>query len=626
MNRLTKQAKKGVLQGIRQILEAFRLNWKLFLGIHIAVNVFSLLVLTPLVTLLMGWLILISGHTALTDEDILFFVLSPAGMIIMLLAGAMYATVVVFQQAAMITVAHSVTSGNAVSISRLVRYLLVKFWPLFRLALHMVGRITLVAGPFLAMSALIYFYFLTEFDINYYLTAKPPAFWWAGGFILLCLLTLTGILLRIFSGWVLALPLLLLDSESPARALNMSRKASVSVRIPIAMTLLALFLINATMLGLVSLLSDLAVDGVVMLAGESLKVMAYLLGGLLVIWLVANIAVTFFGNSVLSLFIIYMLARLVHNPHDKDLDERLVLADPDRSRRVSGITLAGLVLFISLAAGLALSITINRLDIEDNTMVIAHRGASADAPENTLAAMELAITQGADWVELDVQETRDGEVVVIHDSDLKKIGASGLKVFESSLAELQSVDIGSWKDPSFSDQRVPTLQQVLALCKDRINIVIELKYYGKEERLEERVVKLVEDAGMQDQIVVMSLSYPGIQKMKSLRPEWSVGLLASVAIGDITRLEADFFAINATFASRALIKHVHKQNRKVMVWTVNDPISMSAMMSKGVDGIITDKPALAATVRNERAEMGMHERIMIQLASFIGKEPVRPKQ
>jgi glycerophosphoryl diester phosphodiesterase len=288
--------------------------------------------------------------------------------------------------------------------------------------------------------------------------------------------------------------------------------------------------------------------------------------------------------------------------------------------------LAGLVLFISLAAGLALSITINRLDIEDNTMVIAHRGASADAPENTLAAMELAITQGADWVELDVQETRDGEVVVIHDSDLKKIGASGLKVFESSLAELQSVDIGSWKDPSFSDQRVPTLQQVLALCKDRINIVIELKYYGKEERLEERVVKLVEDAGMQDQIVVMSLSYPGIQKMKSLRPEWSVGLLASVAIGDITRLEADFFAINATFASRALIKHVHKQNRKVMVWTVNDPISMSAMMSKGVDGIITDKPALAATVRNERAEMGMHERIMIQLASFIGKEPVRPKQ
>ena len=623
---LTNRAEKGILQGMRHVLEAFRLNWKLFLGIHIAVNVFTLLVLTPLVTLLMGWLILLSGHTALTDEDILFFVLSPVGMIIMLLAGAMYATVVVFQQAAMITAAYNVASGYTVSIPKLGRYLLAKAWPLFRLALHMVGRTTLVATPFLAVSASIYFSFLTEFDINYYLTVRPPVFWWAGGFILLCLLTLTGILLRIFSGWVLALPLLLLDSESPFRVLNMSRKASVSMRIPIAKALLALFLLNTVLLGLVSLLSGFAVDGVVMLAGESLRAVAYLLGGLLVVWLIANVAVTFFSNSVLSLVIIYLFARLVRSPGGGAFDERLALTDPGRPWRVTGIKWAGSVLLVGLAAGLALNITMHRLDIEDNIMVIAHRGASADAPENTLAAMEQAIADGADWVELDVQETRDGEVVVIHDSDLKKIGGSGLKVFESSLAELQSVDIGSWKDPSFSDQRVPTLQQVLALCKDRINIIIELKYYGYEEQLEERVANLVEAAGMQDQIIVMSLSYPGIKKMKSLRPQWSVGLLASVAIGDITRLEADFFAINATFVSRAFIKHVHKQNRKVLVWTVNDPISMSAMMSKGADGIITDKPALAATVRSERAEMGMHERLMIQLASFIGKKPVRPEQ
>ena len=623
---LTNRAEKGILQGMRHVLEAFRLNWKLFLGIHIAVNVFSLAVLTPLVSLLMGWLILMSGHTALTDEDILFFVLSPTGLLVLLLAGALYTTVVVFQQAAMITAAYNATSGNAVSIHQLGRYLLVKFWPLFRLALHMVGRTVLVAIPFLAAGALIYFSYLTEFDINYYLTARPPVFWWAGGFILLCLLALMGVLLRIFSGWVLALPLLLLDSESPTRVLNVSRKASVSMRIPIATTLLALFLLNTAMLGLVSLLSELAVDGLVMLAGESLKAMAYLLGGLLVAWLVANVAVTFFSNSVLSLVIIYLFAHLVHSLDGGDLGERLALAGPGRSWQVSGIKWAGLVLLVSLVAGLALSITMNRLDIEDNTMVIAHRGASADAPENTLAAMELAITEGADWVELDVQETRDGEVVVIHDSDLKKIGDSGLKIFESSLTELQSVDIGSWKDPSFSDQRVPTLQQVLELCKGRINILIELKYYGQEERLEERVAKIVEAAGMQDQIVVMSLSYPGIQKMKSLRPEWSVGLLASVAIGDITRLEADFFAINATFASRAFIKHVHRQNQKVLVWTVNDPISMSAMMSKGADGIITDKPALAATVINARAEMSVHERMLIQLASLIGKEPDRPEQ
>jgi len=383
---VTKQANKGVLRGIHEVLKAFRLNWKLFLGIHIVVNIFSLLVLTPLITLLIGWLVLASGHTALTDEDILFFVMSPTGILVFLLAGALYTTVVVFQQAAMITTAYNVTSGNAVTIPGLSRYLLVKFWPLFRLALHMVGRTALVAIPFLAVSALIYFSYLTEFDINYYVTVRPPVFWWAGGFILLCLLALVGVLLRIFSGWILALPLLLLDSESPARVLAMSRKASISMRIPIAMTLLALFLLNTTMLGLVSLLSELAVDGVVMLAGESLKAMAYLLGGLLVFWLVANVAVTFFSNSLLSLVIIYLLARLVHGLDEEVLDKRLALAGPGRPWRVSGIKWAGLALLVSLAAGLALNITMNRLDIEDNTMVIAHRGASADAPENTLAA------------------------------------------------------------------------------------------------------------------------------------------------------------------------------------------------------------------------------------------------
>jgi len=368
------------------------------------------------------------------------------------------------------------------------------------------------------------------------------------------------------------------------------------------------------------------VDGVVPLAGESLKVMAYLLGSLLIVWLVANVAITFFSNSILSLIIVHMFARLVPASGEWRLDDVLTSTPVTGFWRLSGAKLAGLVVLVSLAAGLAISITINGLDLEDHTMVIAHRGASADAPENTLAAMELAISKGADWVEIDVQETRDGEVVVIHDSDLKKIGGSGLKVFESTLAELQSVDIGSWKDPSFSDQRIPTLKQLLELCKDRINVVIELKYYGREERLEERVASIVEAAGVQDQIIIMSLSYPGIQKMKSLRPEWRIGLLASVSIGDITRLDADFFAVNANFASRAFIKHVHSRGKKLMVWTVNDAISMSAMMSKGVDGIITDKPQLAVSIRQERAELGVHERIMIQLASFIGKEPTRPEQ
>lgn len=626
MNPLTNKQQISYLQEIQRILEIFRLNWKTYLGIHLVLSVFSVMVLTPLLTMILGWLVLASGQTALTDEDILFFALSPTGLPIVLLAAALYTTVAVFEQAAMITSSRRIASGQTVSLPNLGRFLLIKFWPLFRLALQLIGRTALIAAPFLAVSALVFNLFLTEYDINYYLSARPAVFWWAGGVILVCLLTMAGVLLRTFSGWVLALPLLLLNNESPARVLNTSRKASVSMRFPIALILLTLFLLNAGMLGLLSLLTDFAVDGAAAFAGDSLRILAYLFGSLAIIWLISTVAIAFFGNSVLALVIITMFARLVKPVDDGNLEQKQAQMQSDQAWKISATRLAGLALIISLASGFAVYLTINRLNFEENTMIIAHRGASAEAPENTLAALELAIKQGADRVEIDVQETRQGEVVVIHDSDLKKIGGSSLKVFEAPLSELQSVDIGSWMNPSFSDQRVPTLQQVLALCKDRINIVIELKYYGQEKQLEERVVRLVEDADMQDQIVVMSLSYPGVLKMKSIRPQWKVGLLSSVSLGDITRLKADFFAVNAKFASRKFIKRVHKQNREVLVWTVNDPISISAMISKGADGIITDFPGLGVKIRQERADLDIHERMMIQLASYFGKQPARPEQ
>lgn len=609
-----------------RILETFRLNWKAFLGIHVAVNVFSLLVLTPLVTIVLGWLVLASGQTALTDEDILLFALSPTGFPIVLISAALYTTAVVFELAAMITASRRIAAGQPIRFSGLGRLMLRKFWPLFRFSLQMIGRTILISAPFLATCGLVFYLLLSEYDINYYLSARPPVFWWAGGSIVILLLGMASALLRMYSGWVLALPMILINDVNPPRALGLSQAFSRSMRFPITMILMSLFLVNAGMLSLLSLLTQLAIDGIVSISNNSLQVLAYLLGAVMIVWLTATVAIAFFSNSILALVVITLFKQLVRPTDDGYQSQSLAANRPDSHRTVSARQLAGLAIIVSLATGIAMYVTMNKMSIEEQTSVVAHRGASAQAPENTLAALEMAINEGADWVEIDVQETREGEVVVIHDRDLKKIGRSSLRVFDAPLSDLQSVDVGSWMDPSFSDQRVPTLQQVLALCRDRVGIVIELKYYGQETRLEERVVNLVEAASMQDQVSVMSLSYPGIQKIRSLRPGWTVGLLSSVALGDITRLDVDYFAINARFANRSFIKRAHRQNREVMVWTVNDPVSMSAMISKGVDGIITDYPGLAVRVREERAELEVHERMMIQLASYFGRQPRRPEQ
>ena len=136
------------------------------------------------------------------------------------------------------------------------------------------------------------------------------------------------------------------------------------------------------------------------------------------------------------------------------------------------------------------------------------------------------------------------------------------------------MDVGSWVHSKFSDQRVPTLQELLALCRDRIRVNIELKYYGQEQRFEERVVQIVRDMGMEDQVVAMSLNPRGVAKLRQLAPDWKIGLLSTVALGDVTRLDMDFYAVNGRFASRRFVRTVHRRGGQVLVWTINDPVQI----------------------------------------------------
>ena len=137
--------------------------------------------------------------------------------------------------------------------------------------------------------------------------------------------------------------------------------------------------------------------------------------------------------------------------------------------------------------------------------ITAHRGGAGVAPENTLAAIRQAIAAGADWIEIDVQESQDGVVVVVHDSDLARVGNNPVKIWAATADELRSVYIGSHFDPAFSDERVPTLEEVLQTCKGKAGVNIELKYYGHDQDLENRVIELVERFQMETEIVVMSL-------------------------------------------------------------------------------------------------------------------------
>jgi glycerophosphoryl diester phosphodiesterase len=116
----------------------------------------------------------------------------------------------------------------------------------------------------------------------------------------------------------------------------------------------------------------------------------------------------------------------------------------------------------------------------------------------------------------------------------------------------------------------------------------------------------------------MSLKIDAVEKMKSLRPEWKVGLLLSVSAGDLGSVPADFLAVNASFATRRFILSEHARGREVYVWTVNDAVTMSTMIGRGVDSLITDKPALARSVLRARTQLSVPERLLLELAGLLG--------
>ena len=135
----------------------------------------------------------------------------------------------------------------------------------------------------------------------------------------------------------------------------------------------------------------------------------------------------------------------------------------------------------------------------------------------------------------------------------------------------------------------------------------------------DRAIDIVERAGMADQVIAMSLSLEGARAMKRIRPDWKVGLLSSVAVGDLSQLDVDFLALNARAASRALVRRAHERGKEIMVWTVNDALGIATMAGRGVDAIITDEPALAVNLLEQRRALKPGERALLALAELFDR-------
>lgn len=583
-----------------------------FVLVHMSVRLLVAAVIVPMTGLVLAAALAASGQSAVTDQDIARFVLTPVGFAGMLALVSLSIVASVLDVAVMTDILRRgdrraggvLLSGLGLVVGRFAR--------LFVFALRLVLRILLIAAPVLAVGAVVAWLALGRYDINYYLTYRPPAFLATVAIGGLLGVGLAVVLVTRLAGWAIALHLVLFGAMSPRQSFAQSDRLLRGCRADVVARIVAWGLVRGLLAAGVALLGGVLISGAQALFGANLRLVAVATILVLLVWGLANAVVSALANGALAA----LLDRLYSEASGHTAEPVAEVARPaGRGRPLTlALLLAGAALLV-VGGGALGGMVMDRVSAERRVEIIAHRGAAGARPENTLAAVEQALLDRADWVEIDVQETADGEVVVAHDSDLMKLAGVDLKVWDATMADLAEIDIGSWFDPVYAAERTPTLRAVLETARGRGKVLIELKYYGHDIALETRVAEIVEATGMAADVGVMSLKIPGIQKMHALRPDWPYGVLAATSLGDLSALEADFLAVNTGQVSLGLIRRAHAEGKKVHVWTVDDPLTMLRMISMGVDGLITNEPALARQVMQARNQLSAPERLLLWLSA-----------
>ena len=247
-----------------------------------------------------------------------------------------------------------------------------------------------------------------------------------------------------------------------------------------------------------------------------------------------------------------------------------------------------------------------------NPLVVAHRGASAYAPENTLAAVDKAHEMGFDWVENDVQRTSDGRLVVLHDATLARTTnveelypeRAPWNVADFTAAEIRRLDAGSWFGADYAGARVPTLEQYMRrVTRNHQKLVLEIKNPQLYPGIEQQTMKVLSNEGwlgpaQLEKLVIQSFSADTVRRVHELNPAVKTGLLGTPDIADLPEYATFSDQINSSYttisASYVATIHAlggpHGKPLEILTWTVNDATNARRVADYGVDGIITNKP------------------------------------
>lgn len=583
-------------QRLNTFLNILRTNYKTLLLFEGLYRLFGIVAIFPLVSTLMSWSVSLSGYPYITNALILDYLRSPSTIAVLVLIGLILGLYISFELIILSIIYRFSHHGLKLGLR-----------PLLRLGLERIRDVFLSRRVLIIFPAGLFFLFVelaqvvgvvATISIPDYIMDEIHAVrsWW---------LMFYGLLITLF---VLFFETVLLNSVFTIRDKTLKaswRERSRTMKGRRIRMLLEFFSLNAVLNGLLYLFYFLLVAliaGIVTLTrGQDLA-----LGlTLTVIYAAYNVVVTVVSMVLIPLN--YALVSMWHQEgktEQETIDERLqsisrkkrIPLTPKRMRRVIIIIILGLIAINVTNVFTVLTRSKNQSEFFNYPEIVAHRGASWDAPENTLSAIDIALEQEADAIEIDVRMTGDGHVVLMHDASAMRTtnDTSGRWVRDMTLEEVRSLDAGSWFSSEFAGEKVPTLEEAFELNGRRATLFIEMK--DNNDEINEQVVDLIEEHNMENHVKVMAFSQDQLQDIKALNEDIETVMIVSTFYGDMSRLVNDealdnfAFSVNLFINNSHYVNRVHDSGKRVYSWTINTEDNIRSVARRNVDGIITDRP------------------------------------
>ena len=405
----------------------------------------------------------------------------------------------------------------------------------------------------------------------------------------------------------LVLPYNLLEKEKSFRGLGRSIRLLKKRWKEILKGIILLYLIMAAAGAVFYILATLGMTGAVMLfRPEAGKISSVLIGREYV-----QMAMGVFTGGIQitgTLAFAYTVYSRVHKTRTEEVPLwDLVksynwLSRLGRRKAATFFTLLLIVLEAGYLSVMAVSHDTMLESLNLDTKITSHRGGALRAPENTLSALNYTWECGADYAEIDIQETKDKQLILLHDDSLKRITGLDKKVWEMTYEEIEELDAGSSFGKGYQGEKIPALEDVLNFCLGRLDLNIEIKYNGKNKGIVQRVIQVIRENHFEEHCVVTSMNYRFLEEIKETAPEIRTGYIMTMSYGSISQVAAaDFFSVRYDYITEGFVREAHALGKEVHAWTVNYRGNIKRMLDMGVDNIITDDPALVRRVQNQES-------------------------